>query len=103
MAGLRRLVEAMRQEARALEGELFAAREERAASDMERATAADEADAAAAALAAAAVRQTELVAAVDEACARAGGNANSARASDRVRAWRVRLRCDGRRPSWSLT
>lgn len=73
MAGLRRLVEAMRQEARALEGELFAAREERAASDMERATAADEADAAAAALAAAAVRQTELVAAVDKACILAGG------------------------------
>ena len=66
MAGLRRMVEGMRQGMQALEDELLQAREERAALDMERAAAADEADAASAALAAAQARQADLVAAVDE-------------------------------------
>ncbi len=66
MAGLRRLVEAMRQEARALEAELYAAREERTAAEMERATVADEADAANTALATAGTRQAELMAQLEE-------------------------------------
>ncbi len=66
MAGLRRLVEAMRQEARALEAELYAAREERTAAEMERATVADEADAANTALAMAGTRQAELMAQLEE-------------------------------------
>ena len=66
MAGLRRMVEGMRQGMQALEDELFQAREERGALDMERAAAADEADATAAALADARARQADLVAAVDE-------------------------------------
>lgn len=65
MAGLRRLVEAMRQEARALEAELYAAREERTAAEMERATVADEADAANTALVAG-TRQAELMAQLEE-------------------------------------
>ena len=66
MAGLRRMVEGMRQGMQALEDELFQAREERGALDMERAAAADEADATCAALADARARQADLVAAVDE-------------------------------------
>ena len=66
MAGLRRMVEGMRHEMQCAEDELFALREERAKADMERAAAADEADAASAALAAAEKRQADLVAAIDE-------------------------------------
>ena len=66
MARLRRMVEGMRHEMQFLEDELFALREERALLDMERAAAADEADAASAALVAAERRQADLVAAVDE-------------------------------------
>jgi uncharacterized protein (DUF3084 family) len=66
MAGLRRLVEAMRQEARALEAELYAAREERTTAEMERATVADEADAANTALTTAGTRQAELMAQLEE-------------------------------------
>ncbi len=66
MAGLRRMVEGMRQGMQALEDELFQAREEDGALDMERAAAADEADATSAALADARARQADLVTAVDE-------------------------------------
>lgn len=66
MAGLRRMVEGMRQEMQSLEDELYRAREERLALDMERAALADEADASSAALAAAKRRQADMIAAVDE-------------------------------------
>ena len=56
----------MRHEMQCAEDELFTLREERAQADMERAAAADEADAASAALAAAEKRQADLVAAIDE-------------------------------------
>ena len=56
----------MRHEMQCLEDELFQLREERAQLDMERAAAADEADAASAALATAEKRQADLVVAVDE-------------------------------------